>query len=146
MNLRERFNQYINFEGPIIVPSLGRCYIWTGALDKDLYGRFRAIELGLGSSAPAFKVAWILDNGPIPKGYVPDHLCTHPPCVRLSHLELVTSTENGRRGASKLTIEQVREIRQKLGTQTKASIAREYSVSYMTITFIERGKTWKGSV
>jgi len=35
--------------------------------------------------------------GPIPRGMELDHLCRNRRCVRISHLEMVTSVENHRR-------------------------------------------------
>jgi hypothetical protein len=36
--------------------------------------------------------------GPIPEGFVVDHLCRNRGCVRPAHLEAVTVSENARRG------------------------------------------------
>lgn len=38
--------------------------------------------------------------GPIPAGYVLDHTCRNRACVNVQHLEVVTNTENIRRGQS----------------------------------------------
>lgn len=42
----------------------------------------------------AHRLAYQFEVGPIPEGYVIDHLCANPRCVRPSHLEAVTITEN----------------------------------------------------
>ena len=70
------------------------CTVWIGATNSKGYGLIAVngrIEL-------AHRVAWEAENGPIPDGMVIDHLCRVRNCVRVSHLELVTSAENTRRG------------------------------------------------
>ena len=70
------------------------CTVWIGATNSKGYGLIAVngrIEL-------AHRVAWEAENGPIPDGMVIDHLCRVRNCVRVSHLELVTSPENTRRG------------------------------------------------
>lgn len=42
----------------------------------------------------AHRLAYQLEVGPIPDGYVIDHLCRNARCVRPSHLEAVTLAEN----------------------------------------------------
>jgi hypothetical protein len=37
---------------------------------------------------------WELVNGPIPKGFVIDHLCKNRACVSIDHLRMVTQQEN----------------------------------------------------
>jgi hypothetical protein len=77
-------------------PDLGPCWDWTGAVDKRSgYGRFR-IE---GRTRQAYKVAWWLEVGTVPDGLDLDHLCRRRICVRPSHLEPATRSQNIRRGA-----------------------------------------------
>ena len=82
------------------------CLLWTGAR-KSLMG-YGVIGSTTRSPATGFRqllvhrVAWELDNGPIPEGLELDHVrargCTHRNCVSLAHLELVTHAENMGRG------------------------------------------------
>jgi hypothetical protein len=130
----------IRFEAK--VDRSGDCHIWTGATDKDGYGRFYWDRNK--PSIPAYQAAWILANGPIPQGLEPDHLCRNRLCVRVEHLELVTSQINTTRALAKLTEDQVRQIRTDLTNGvSKASLARIYGVSFMTIKHIQIGKNYK---
>lgn len=71
------------------------CWLWTGALIGAGYGQFAAP----GPSPLAHRWAWEQEHGPVPEGLELDHLCHAPACVRPSHLEAVTHTENMRRSA-----------------------------------------------
>jgi hypothetical protein len=70
------------------------CWIWRGWPTGDGYGRF-SFE---GTEWLAHRLAWTIENGPIPDGLQLDHLCRNRPCVRPEHTEPVTNRENGRRG------------------------------------------------
>lgn len=69
------------------------CQIWTGATDRG-YGRI-CVD---GVVKRVHRVAWELTYGPIPEGSEVDHLCGIKACVNVEHLELVSHTENTRRG------------------------------------------------
>jgi hypothetical protein len=63
------------------------------------YGRIRSeYRLGREIKIPTHLYAWEHFNGPLPAGYVLDHLCQIKTCVNPSHLEAVTVQENTRRG------------------------------------------------
>lgn len=80
------------------VDKSGECWLWTGALTHDGYGRFR---LGY-DHVMAHRWAYEHEIGPIPEGLVLDHVvargCSHRNCVRPAHLEPVTDQENLLRG------------------------------------------------
>ena len=82
----ERFHQSYHEE-----PNTG-CWLWTGKLDKDGYGR--------AGKPPAYHLALQLHGIPVPPGMEPDHLCRVRCCVNPTHLEIVTHTENLLRGQS----------------------------------------------
>ena len=42
----------------------------------------------------AHRWVWELIHGPIPEGFVIDHLCRNRPCVAIDHLRMVTQSEN----------------------------------------------------
>lgn len=75
----------------------GECVVWTGARSSDGYGLFWAD----GTMVLAHRWAYEQARGPIPARLVLDHIptCRNRPCVRVTHLEPVTSAENTRRGA-----------------------------------------------
>lgn len=70
------------------------CLLWTGGLTVDGYGTFHFA----GRLWRAHR--WLMERGygPIAPGLVIDHLCRNRRCVRPSHLEIVTITENVLRG------------------------------------------------
>ena len=72
----------------------GDCWLWIGHLSGVGYGMFR---YG-GITELAHRAAYKLFIGPIPAGFVVDHLCRTRCCVKPAHLEAVTLMENVRRG------------------------------------------------
>lgn len=115
------------------------CHIWQGACDEHGYGN---VHVGDRKKAGTHRVAYEREHGPIPDGLVIDHLCRVPPCCNPNHLEVVTPTENMRRGlTTKLTAEQVLEIRRASGTQR--SIAERYGVTANQVGNIRRGEAWR---
>ena len=83
--------------------------------------------------------------GNIEHGMTIDHLCSNRRCVNPTHLELVSQTENLRRGrGTKLTAEDVIYIR---GLPKcwgdRIELAERYGVSPMTISDIRSGRSWK---
>jgi hypothetical protein len=72
------------------VDTSGECWEWTGVRNRGGYGDFWFEGRHWGAHR------WIMR--PIPEGLVIDHLCMNPPCVRRSHLEIVSFAENCRRG------------------------------------------------
>lgn len=133
------------------------CWLWTGAVSRAGYGNFWT-----GSYyTHAHRAAYMLAHGPIPKGTVIMHKCDCARCVNPSHLLRGTQLENirdmiakGRRGytglkgernpKSKLTREEVHQIRQEFKKgQTRAELARTYSVNWTTINRIVKRRYWR---
>src|SRR3990167_7564418 len=81
-------------------PDLGPCWEWTGACDRQGYGRFSTGSHGDNSQRPtlAHRLAYETLVAAIPEGLEPDNLCRKRSCVRSSHIEPVTHLENVRRG------------------------------------------------
>lgn len=132
------------------------CWIWRGRVDKRCgYGKFDVN----GVDSYTHRVMWEIIHGPIPDGLFVCHDCDNPPCVRPDHLFLGTPLDNsmdrnrkGRthgpvgelNGQTKLTDEQVREIRVALRDgEGRSKLAEEYNVSTSTIYYIKVGRRWK---
>lgn len=69
------------------------CWVWTGALKPNGYGRF---QHG-GRTTQAHRWSYELFVGEIPEGAVIDHLCSNRGCCNPAHLEAVTQIVNIRR-------------------------------------------------
>lgn len=132
------------------------CWYWRGSHTNLGYGMFN----GFGELR-AHRAAWVMMNGPIPKGMHVLHKCDVRCCVNPDHLFLGTHTDNmrdmvakGRHKApglcgdanprSKLRSDQIDEIRQKYasGNVTQAKLAKEYGVAQMTINRVVNFKAW----
>jgi len=66
------------------------CVVWTGAKDARGYGHFSV----LGSARLSHRVAWEIENGPIPDGKLVLHSCDNTSCVSVEHLRLGSHLEN----------------------------------------------------
>lgn len=117
------------------------CWVWTGSLNSGGYGRH---SLPGRRVVPAHRFAYERAHGPIPDGLHIDHLCRNRACVNPAHMEVVTNTENTRRGLSaKLTKEQAAEIKALAGTGVSTyKVARRYGVSATLISLIWNGERW----
>ncbi len=117
----------------------------------------------------AHRFSWQLHNGDIPAGMLVCHKCDNPICVRPDHLFLGTPKDNSqdavrkgrmargeRSGAflnrgtmrgernpqSKLTVNDVREIRRLAGTETRDEIGRRFGVHPGYVSLILNRRTW----
>jgi hypothetical protein len=70
------------------------CWLWTGGLNANGYGRFGAKRLNIHY---AHRFSYHLEFGAIPDGAEIDHLCRNRICVRPDHLEVVSHRQNIRR-------------------------------------------------
>jgi len=76
---------------------VGDCWLWTGAIrahgangSGEPYGGIR-----VGATVRlVHRVAYEIANGPIPAGFVIDHLCRNTLCFNPEHLRSVTTREN----------------------------------------------------
>lgn len=138
-----------------------RCWIWTGS-----YFIIRKKQIDTGRRLPsvcvgdkrvlASRLSYVLFNGVIPNGLKVCHTCDNPSCVNPKHLWLGTNQDNSddmvQKGRSltgsknpdaKLTEKQVVTIlkRFKAG-ELRSNLAREYNVSWTTIDYLIKGKSW----
>ena len=95
----ERFWSKVDPDGPVPPghPDLGPCWVWTGCIGRDGYGRFNA---GQRTTIRAHIWAYRRYIGPVPARLTLDHLCRNRRCVRPDHLEPVTRGTNVLRGES----------------------------------------------
>lgn len=87
------------------VDKSGDCWEWTGFVTNRGYGLIAAKggPKGKGTSKKAHRVAYEDANGPIPEGFMVDHICHNRLCCNPSHLRLATAKQNAehRKGAQK---------------------------------------------
>lgn len=126
------------------------CWEWLAQKTSLGYGVFWLN----GKNNKAHRVAWTLMNGAIPDGLVVRHKCRGK-CVNPNHMELGTMKDNQidrvrdgttnrgeRHGMSKLTEDQVRQIK-KIQNRSIGDIAKDYNVSRRTIGMIKDGIRWQ---
>ena len=155
MTLLERWSAFVNVDGPLIVPAIGPCAVWTGCTNKGGYGLF-SVD---GRSEGAHRVAWLIEHGRWPDPCAL-HRCDHRPCVRASHLFEGTKGDNNRdagakgrhrlvhagtlNGRSKLDEAAALAIRERYaaGGIRQKDLAAAYGVSKAAVWYIIRGITW----
>ena len=96
---QDRFWAKVNKNGPLPKhrPSLGRCWLWTGATNLPGWRGYGSFYLD-GKNRLAHRVIYESVKGLIPSGKESDHLCHVRRCVNPDHIEPVTGKENCRRG------------------------------------------------
>lgn len=72
------------------------CWEWLGCKGTRGYGEVTFHR----KHRMVHRLVWEHLIGPIPDGFVLDHLCRNPACCNVAHLEPVTPAENVRRGNS----------------------------------------------
>jgi hypothetical protein len=129
------------------------CWEWKACRYKRQgHGQFC---LPGGERVYAHRVAYTTTFGEIPVGAMICHKCNNPSCVNPGHLYAGDQFDNmadarragtlavkEKNGQSKLTEEQVREIKNLKGVESQDSIAYHYGVNQSTIQRIMSGKTW----
>ncbi len=131
------------------------CWIWTAGRTSDRYGCFSVKN----KPQLAHRVAWEIENGPIPSGMNVLHSCDNGLCCRPSHLFLGNQLANiadrhakdrdahqrGEKcGMSILTNRDVKKIKRllKAGNHFDREIAALFNVARVTINHIRKGRTW----
>lgn len=145
---RERFFSKVN--------KTDTCWPWIGYLDKDGYGSYSPLYK-YHNTKRTHKLSWFLAGHTVPEGNLIRHKCRNRHCVNPEHLETGTSKDNKADqirdgtmpkgetiGTSKLTEEQVKEIRAIPRTLNfLQSLADKYNVSVQCIKEVRKFKTWK---
>ncbi len=85
-----RFWSRVNRDGPIIYPDLGKCWMWTGAINGRGYG---SLVIDAKAMTP-HKLAATLSMGTVPDGMYVCHRCDNPPCCNPDHLFIGTPLQN----------------------------------------------------
>lgn len=83
--------------------------------------------------------------GKVPEGFEIDHICRNRGCSNLSHLRIVTHTENMRNSSqTKLTLDKAKKILElkRSGVNTP-DIAKMFDVTVQCVWLIIKKKTWK---
>ena len=139
MTVQERFWDKVNKAGP------DDCWEWQAGIGANGYGSFR-LE---GKTLTAQRASYLFNVGEIPEGQIIRHKCDNRRCVNPDHLEVGTYSQNNqdavnrKRRRYKLSIDQVRAIRQRLAEGAKQRpLAQEYGVSQGLIHQINTHQTW----
>lgn len=133
-----------------VTENSGGCWVWGGNTNRQGYGRI----FYRGKMVLLHRLTYVLKNGAIPDGKILRHQCDNPPCCNPQHLLTGTRLDNAldavergrtakgtRSGLSKLTEEQVLEIR--ASSESQKNLADRYGVSATIVSLAQRGKTWK---
>lgn len=75
---------------------VGSCLVWEGATNSKGYGCIASGRKG--KTVLTHRVAVMAAGRALPDHMTVDHLCANKLCVNPAHLEVVTRTENTRRG------------------------------------------------
>lgn len=93
-------------------------WLWEGSKNGEGYGYVSHN----GRWTEVHRIGWMLWNGPIPAGLVPDHRCRVKACWNPSHLRLLTHAQNTRVGynasngqMSKKALRQMRWLHSRVG-------------------------------
>lgn len=141
------------FWSHVSLPDADGCMLWVNrSIASTDYARF---ELGSGKRYWAHRVSCFLAHGEAPSPYYEAaHSCRNRRCVAPDHLRWATRADNQldrvrdgthnrgeRQGQSKLTVEQVLEIRRRRGEVHRA-LAEEFGVCRQAISDILSGRNW----
>lgn len=131
------------------------CLIWPFSTNNG-YGQLRYN----GRPALVSRLVCEATHGPSPAGWHAAHSCGNGDkgCVAKRHLSWKSPADNeadkrlhgtyyARRGGAKLTVDDVRRIRDLRGASTNAAIAKQFGVTSKTVRLIRQNRTWlEGSI
>jgi HNH endonuclease len=131
------------------------CWLWTRSKNSDGYGNFKLN--GKAVKVHKYMLEYTLGRTLL-KGMSTCHSCHNRACCNPDHLREGTHSENmkdmvdakraiGFKGeqnhSSKLTEDQVRQIRQLNKTMTNSELSKMFNISRSTINFINTRASWK---
>lgn len=145
MTFQERFNAKYEIVEP------GGCWVWMAAVNALGYGVF--YDQRIQRNILARRVSWTIHSGSISEGLCVLHTCDVPPCVNPAYLWVGTNADNtadmlrkGRaacgasNGNTKLTSEEVAQIRQIGRSMAQCKIGMMFGVSGAHIANIPNNK------
>lgn len=131
------------------------CWNWSRSTNNG-YGWFCIRHKGFSKNYYAHRLSWELTNGEIEDGQCVLHRCDNKLCANPDHLFLGSVDDNMKdkvlkrrqlKGSeiatSKLTEQQVREIKTIRSKTTVEVLSQAYNVSKATIINICQGRSWK---
>jgi hypothetical protein len=149
MNLTDSQKQLFNNKLDKTSSTTG-CWLWKASC-ADGYGR---VSIG-GKMHKAHRVSWYIAGNTIPGTLIIRHKCRSRNCVNPEHLETGTRQENEmdkfrdgtatigeKNGNSKLTAQQVLDIRKRT-KDTQKELSLEFNVAQTTISDIRLRRIWK---
>ncbi len=130
------------------IPESG-CWIWTGAILSNGYGKFRDANM---KSALAHRATYEYYKGKIDAEKYICHTCDIPSCVNPNHLFEGTPTENQQDSKSKGRMKKatfkldwslVKSIKEHLNKgESQNQIAKKFNVAQSMISLIKTGRSW----
>ena len=141
------------FWSKVRIDRMDACWLWTGAIYEDGYGRLN-IDGRAGGDVTSSRAAYFIATGVMPSSDEDVcHTCDNRACVNFQHLYLGTRLTNMRDAAdrdriafgsrcksAKLSEEKVLSILR--DERSTSEIASAFGVHYRTIRDIQEAKTW----
>jgi hypothetical protein len=126
--LKERFAAKVDKNGPVPQhdPSLGPCWLWTGAM-RNSYGAIKHE----GSVLSTHIVAYAITNGPVPEGLLVTHKCDRRECCNPGHLRAGTCSDNSREAWDRREVNATRGTKHPCAkfTDAEVNLYRAYKVA-----------------
>lgn len=144
-----RYTNYLGYKVFTDGTVLSKCgKVLKGYVSTSKWGRkhlmYDLYHKGVRKKWQAHRLVWYCFKGEIPRGKVVDHIDNNSLNNDLDNLQLLTPTENTRKGVGKVTLAKAQEIRSRLNLgEVGSDLAREFGIDRSQITRIKKGETWK---
>lgn len=141
-SMENKIKRMTNSFNEKVIKQVG-CWGWKGGLLSN-----RGVVMFERRPLQAHRASWIINFGSIPSGLFVLHKCDNEICSNPEHLFLGSKSDNsrdmvikGRRSHSKLSIDQVKEIKKLISNNyMQSNIAKDFKVSPSTICDIKKGR------